>query len=132
MINAAKNRKRQGRIGFKHSEETKDKIKQTLKEKYPNGRIGKDAANWQGGKVKQTLLERWSEKNKQFRHFIFEKDDFTCQICGQRGGYLHCHHIKEWAKYPELRYEPDNCITLCRECHYKQHKYSIGTKSGIE
>lgn len=115
--------------GYRHLEETKRKISEKVK-----GRFGENAANWQGGKVKPTLLERWSEKNKQFRQFIFERDDFTCQRCGKRGGYLHCHHLKEWAKYPELRYKSDNCITLCKECHYNLHRYSYssGVKTGFK
>lgn len=30
---------------------------------------------------------------------------------------LHVHHIKGQAQYPHLAWEPNNLITLCKECH---------------
>jgi 5-methylcytosine-specific restriction endonuclease McrA len=56
-------------------------------------------------------------RNKLQRQ-VFERDDYTCQICDQRGGYLQADHIKSWADFPELRFDLDNCRTLCMGCHY--------------
>jgi len=49
---------------------------------------------------------------------VFERDDYTCQICGERGGDLQVDHIQSWADYPELRFKMDNCRTVCMSCHY--------------
>jgi len=49
---------------------------------------------------------------------IFERDDFTCQVCFKRGGYIQVDHIQSWAEFPELRFVADNCRTLCMPCHY--------------
>lgn len=51
---------------------------------------------------------------------VFKKDDYTCQMCGSKK-YLRAHHIKEWAKYPEFRYEISNGMTLCEDCHLEIH-----------
>lgn len=49
---------------------------------------------------------------------VFTRDNYTCQMCDQPGGYLQVDHIKSWAKFPELRFDLDNCRTLCMACHY--------------
>lgn len=55
---------------------------------------------------------------KQMRSTIFERDDYTCQVCESRGGNLQVDHIKRWSEYPELRFNEENCRTVCMACHY--------------
>lgn len=59
---------------------------------------------------------------KQWRKSVFERDHYTCLICGNVGGYLQAHHIKLFSKYPESRYDVNNGITMCKACHYIQHR----------
>ena len=49
---------------------------------------------------------------------VLKRDDYTCQVCGERGGDLQVGHIQSWANYPELRFKMDNCRTVCMSCHY--------------
>lgn len=56
-----------------------------------------------------------------WRKAVFERDKFTCQQCGETKGGLNAHHIKGWAKHPEARFDIDNGITLCVNCHQKKH-----------
>ena len=53
---------------------------------------------------------------------VFERDNFTCQICGITKCYIHAHHIRPFKKYPELRTTISNGITLCPACHKAEHK----------
>jgi hypothetical protein len=53
----------------------------------------------------------------EWRNGVFERDNYTCQACGQIGGDLQAHHIRSWAEYPDLRYVIDNGLTLCIPCH---------------
>ena len=73
----------------------------------------------------------WEKTKKQQRHTpeyirwrteVFERDKYTCAICGQVGGELNAHHIRPFKDYPELRLSLNNGVTLCKECHKRVHK----------
>lgn len=64
---------------------------------------------------------RRSKEYKSWRNSVFERDNYTCQLCGARGVKLNAHHKNGYAFYPELRYELSNGITLCVPCHKKVH-----------
>jgi len=82
--------------------------------------------NWKGGITPISKLETKSNEWKNWRKQVFERDDYTCQICGKRGVELHPHHIKKRSEYPELKYDVNNGITLCNSCHAKVHNYKKG------
>ena len=56
--------------------------------------------------------------HKTMQKIVLQRDDYTCQICDVRGHYLQVDHIKGWSKYPELRFDINNCRTVCMACHY--------------
>lgn len=65
---------------------------------------------------------RRTSQYQKWRKRVFERDNYTCQLCGKHGGTLNAHHILEWAKYTEERLNVDNGITLCQKCHRIVHK----------
>jgi len=79
--------------------------------------------NWQGGITKANKHYRQTLKYKIWRKSVFERDKYTCVLCGQRGGNLHADHIKQFAFYPKLRTKISNGRTLCVECHKKTDTY---------
>ena len=88
----------------------------------PNGskaKIGSKNPNWKGGVSPINKRIRRSSKFFQWRKQVFERDNYTCQLCFKRGGELHPDHIKQFAYYPKLRFELSNGRTLCKECHMK-------------
>lgn len=80
-------------------------------------KAGRKHHNWKGGITPQNQSERVQFRMKM-QPLIFLRDNYTCQICGAEGGDLQVDHIKRWSDYPELRFDPDNCRTLCMACHY--------------
>lgn len=72
---------------------------------------------WKGGITPSQKLERTKFHN-QIRKKVFERDNYTCQICKNRGVHIQVDHIQPWADYIEGRFNMDNCRTLCVKCHY--------------
>lgn len=70
-------------------------------------------------------LDRYTPEYKKWRKSVFERDEYTCQKCGRKGGILNAHHIKEWAKYPNYRFEIENGITLREDCHRAVHRKNV-------
>ena len=81
----------------------------------------KDCFNTYKDEGKSTTAQkiRSSKEYELWRKSVFERDEYTCQICGEIGGKLNADHIKRFAHYPELRLVTDNGRTLCESCHLK-------------
>lgn len=65
---------------------------------------------------------RHSKRMVDWRKAVFERDNYICQKCKVRSKkgikvILEAHHIKQYALYPELRFEINNGQTLCKKCH---------------
>jgi endogenous inhibitor of DNA gyrase (YacG/DUF329 family) len=58
----------------------------------------------------------------EWRRSVYERDDFTCQCCGDnKGGNLIAHHIYNYKEYKDIKTNIDNGITLCKTCHIDFH-----------
>lgn len=167
-------------FGKNQTEESKQKVRDTLKKKYPNGRkvwnkdipcsestkkkisdskkgkpsnsptkfkkghiplhkgksaywaIGEKNNNWKGGITKTNynpnLIAKNSIEYRLWREAVFSRDNWICQKCKVQGGYLHPHHIRNFAEVILLRFAIDNGITFCRKCHRKFH-HRFGVKN---
>lgn len=133
-----KNKKSSSNIGKHnrlHTEIEKEKIKLTSigrkwtierRLKISEDRKGDKTHLWKGGKDKKIYKHYNNAEYKIWREQIFERDNYTCQKCGVRSQvgrriYLHPHHIKSYTYYPQLRYDINNGVTLCKECHLDLH-----------
>jgi DNA-directed RNA polymerase subunit M/transcription elongation factor TFIIS len=83
---------------------------------------GSNGNNWKGGVSGVNKIIRNSLLFKMWREAVFKRDNFTCQECGRKKVTLHPHHIKHFALFPDLRFELNNGITLCKKCHQEKHK----------
>jgi len=84
---------------------------------------GENNVNWNGGTTAPLIKERGSRRYKAWRNGVFARDDYTCQRCSTKGGYLHAHHMSGFAECEIKRYLTSNGVTLCRDCHYEFHRW---------
>ena len=82
---------------------------------------GKNHWNWKNGISTKQEKIRHSLKMKQWDRSIFQNDNRTCQKCKKKSK-LTGHHIKNFAEFPELRFETSNGITFCYKCHKLFHQ----------
>lgn len=70
------------------------------------------------------------------RNAAFKRDGFTCVLCGEnKGGNLEAHHLESWDSNVEKRFDVDNLVTLCTDCHKRFHSeygYGHNTKSQFD
>lgn len=111
-------------IKFIHFKNRGQRCKQCRIEKF----IGKNNPNWNHNKTdEERMSDRKYFEYKQWIKEVFERDDYTCQICKKKGGDLNAHHLFGYDRHTDKRTELDNGITLCVSCHENFHKiYGYG------
>lgn len=135
--------KQKERDGYINSPEARKKLSETLKgrkktEQHRKNLSGANSSFWRGGVSKDDKKLRERARYKEWRTAVFERDDYTCKHCGQRGGQLNADHKIPFALLPEepnknvydgyfYRYNIDIGQTLCVTCHKKTPTYGIGT-----
>ena len=80
--------------------------------------------------LNKTISKRQEESDKELRTSrwrntrlrVLKRDRFTCQRCLIKYGIINTedltvHHIKSRKEYPELFYDLNNLICLCRTCN---------------
>ncbi len=106
------------------------------------GKIGENATAWKGGKISITRLIKGFQNRNNWYRMVYERDGFKCAYCGSKKK-IEAHHkkpIKSIIDEYKNRFDNnqdlykflisldiivdsnlDNGITLCRECHKKEH-----------
>ena len=98
--------------------------------------IGENSYNWKDGICSISHRIRSLVRYSKWVQNVFKRDKYTCQKCGDnRGGNLEAHHINKLnniirdnnlkeiidvIKCKEL-WDLNNGITLCKNCHKKEH-----------
>lgn len=108
------------KLGHPVSKETGKKISLSKMGKKRPDMTGKNNWNWIEDR---SLLQKSNRNGKDFacsewRMLVYKRDGFKCKMnnkdCCKE---IEAHHILPWRDYPELRYDVNNGITLCRFHH---------------
>lgn len=99
---------------------------------------GEKNCNWKNGKTSLSDTIRTDSLYKEWRKIIFERDNYTCQVCNKRGGKLNADHIypislvideecitKENYRKNKRLWDLENGRTLCEYCHKKTDTYGV-------
>jgi hypothetical protein len=61
---------------------------------------------------------------------VRERDNHICQRCKGQG--IHAHHIAPRGRRPDLKFDVNNGITLCHQCHDWTHLHPAeSTRAGF-
>ena len=70
----------------------------------------------------ERLKDRKYIEYYEWRKQVYERDNYTCQSCGDdKGGNLVAHHKLNYSEHETLKTDIDNGITLCNKCHKLFH-----------
>ena len=126
------NLEKYGAKSFTQTKEYEEKRKQTCLEKYgvENHMMldeykdmfrGEKSPVWKGG-IHDERWDRLQPVYREWRQSVFIRDHFICRKCLKHQDKLEAHHIYNWNDYPDKRYDFDNGITFCVDCHIEFHR----------
>ena len=108
------------RAGYKQSDEHKGKIRDAQR--------GENNYKWNPNR-EEVMGNKRDNTNAEYHLWarnIKRRDNWKCKISNEEcSGRLEAHHILPWSKFPELRYELNNGITLCHKHHPKSRDAEI-------
>lgn len=113
--------------GRRPSQKSIDAFVEAGKKNLIAGVSGSDHPMWKGGLAKSRQARYKEPEYISWVNACLKRDNYTCQKCGVRNGLgkaiiLNVHHKIHYWERPDLAYDLDNGITLCKPCHQKAHK----------
>ena len=102
----------------------KQRISKTGERNGMFGVTGENNPRWNPERTHdQRVKERKTFEYANWRRGVFDRDNYTCQSCGDgKGGNLIAHHLESYHSNKAARYDIDNGVTLCKTCHLEYHR----------
>ena len=113
-------KKRISSTGRKLTDQEKEKIRQSkIGKKFPK-LSGENHWKWIKDRtlLKDDSKDRKGQLHREWSREVKKRDNWKCKINNKDCvGKIEAHHILSWSKFPKLRYEVNNGITLCLTHH---------------
>jgi len=113
---------------------------------YALANTGSKSHFWLGGKTGHSRTIRNCFRMTEWKKAVLQRDNYTCQYCGKRGGYLEADHIEPFSvvlqrlinregidelyekalQYDRL-WDVENGRTLCPKCHKMTDTFALKT-----
>lgn len=79
-----------------------------------------NGCHWYSEPLKQSKNQnkrstKWANKSRKYR-----EQHPLCEVCGAPSEIV--HHKRPWACDEDQRFNDNNLIALCRQCHKKEHQ----------
>ena len=66
---------------------------------------------------------RRSYADKKWKKSVHERDNDTCICCNKSNlSPKYAHHLYSYRDNEHLRFDINNGVTMCKECHFEFHK----------
>ena len=79
--------------------------------------------NWKGGITGELQLLRHTKEYDEWRFKVYRKYYYHCIECKKHcSNNIVAHHTKDFKNYPEIRFDVNNGVVMCRKCHLLLHK----------
>ena len=98
---------------------------------YKEDRSGEASCMWNPNLTDEEREEkRHNPLYQKLVQEIMEKDNYTCQLTGDRNSHHNVHHLNGWDKFIDQRYDEKNMITLSENIHKEfHHLYGYGNNT---
>ena len=121
------------------NDEIRKKSKNTCLEKYGvdnysktkqfrDSMTGENSPVWKENPIHERT-ERMLPEYRNWRKRVFERDSYTCQVCGShnhknnnRTVRLNAHHLYNFNDNRDKALDINNGVTICEDCHINFHK----------
>ena len=136
--------------GMHHSEETKQKIRESALKRTKESRLGHlhhnkskikmscsrrkiNLIDFDGFLTKEDESQRRLFKSQGLHYKCFENANYCCDCCGLKRtnkNTLNAHHLDGWNWAKDKRLELANLVSLCEKCHESFHnKFGRGNNT---
>ena len=98
---------------------------------YKEDRSGENSCMWNPNLTDEEREERRKTPlYQQFTKDIMERDNYTCQLTGDRNSHHNVHHLNGFDKFIDERLDERNAITLSENIHKEFHQmYGYGNNT---